>query len=413
MRNGSQTRALAADLVHRVLDGGAYSNVVVRSPTEPLSSQDARFVQRLLYTVLRQLPRIDHTLATYADRPLDRIDEVTRDTLRVGVAEILLLDSSPYAAVDEAVDAVRLRDAPRAAGFVNAVLRKVAARGEAELPSGEKGAALRFGVTEWLYRRLVGIWGKNEAEAFLSASNTPALIGLRMRPEAAFEPGESVPGIPDARWCADPEFAKAAIDARAVTVADPASTAVGWAVDAGPGMRVADLAAAPGGKTLQLADAMEGSGTLVAIDRHERRIRSARHRLSDLGDAVSWLLADARQPPLADGQFDRVLLDAPCTGLGTLRRRPEIKHRLTQMSPAAAGKRQRAMLEAGLALLSPGGRLVYSVCTVFPEETIDVIAGHGGRAPDGLPGRPWGDGLLLAPHTTGTDGMFISVFEHS
>jgi 16S rRNA (cytosine967-C5)-methyltransferase len=71
------------------------------------------------------------------------------------------------------------------------------------------------------------------------------------------------------------------------------------------------------------------------------------------------------------------------------------------------------MLEAGLALLSPGGRLVYSVCTVFPEETIDVIAGHGGRAPDDLPGRPWGDGLLLAPHTTGTDGMFISVFEHS
>jgi 16S rRNA (cytosine967-C5)-methyltransferase len=413
MTDGSQTRALAADLVHRVLDGGAYSNVVVRSATEPLSSQDARFVQRLLYTVLRQLPRIDHTLATYADRPLDRIDEVTRDTLRVGVAEILLLDSSPYAAVDEAVDAVRLRDAPRAAGFVNAVLRKVAARGEAELPSGEKGAALRFGVTEWLYRRLVGIWGTNDAEAFLSASNTPALIGLRMRPEAAFEPGESVPGIADARCCADPEVAKAAIDARAVTVADPASTAVGWAVEAGPGMRVADLAAAPGGKTLQLADAMEGSGTLVAVDRHERRIRSARQRLSDLGDAVSWLLADARQPPLADGRFDRVLLDAPCTGLGTLRRRPEIKHRLTQMSPAAAGKRQRAMLEAGLALLSPGGRLVYSVCTVFPEETIDVIAGHGGRAPDDLPGRPWGDGLLLAPHTTGTDGMFISVFEHS
>ena len=413
MTDGSQTRALAADLVHRVLDGGAYSNVVVRSATEPLSSQDARFVQRLLYTVLRQLPRIDHSLATYADRPLDRIDEVTRDTLRVGVAEILLLDSSPYAAVDEAVDAVRLRDAPRAAGFVNAVLRKVAARGEAELPSGEKGAALRFGVTEWLYRRLVGIWGTNDAEAFLSASNTPALIGLRMRPEAAFEPGESVPGIADARCCADPEVAKAAIDARAVTVADPASTAVGWAVEAGPGMRVADLAAAPGGKTLQLADAMEGSGTLVAVDRHERRIRSARHRLSHLGDAVSWLLADARQPPLADGRFDRVLLDAPCTGLGTLRRRPEIKHRLTQMSPAAAGKRQRAMLEAGLALLSPGGRLVYSVCTVFPEETIDVIAGHGGRAPDDLPGRPWGDGLLLAPHTTGTDGMFISVFEHS
>lgn len=411
MTSGSPTRALAADLVHRVLDGGAYSNVVVRSATEPLSTQDARFVQRLLYTVLRQLPRIDYTLAAYADRPLDRIDEVTRDTLRVGAAEILLLDSSPYAAVDEAVDAVRVRDAPRAAGFVNAVLRKVAARGEADLPSGDEGAALRFGVTVWLYRRLVGIWGKAEAEAFLNASNTPAPIGLRMRPEATSEAGESVPGIPDARWCADPDAVAVAVGAGAATVADPASTAVGWAVDAGPGLRVADLAAAPGGKTLQLADAMAGSGTLVALDRHERRIRSARDRLSRLGDAVSWLLADARRPPLADGRFDRVLLDAPCTGLGTLRRRPEIKHRLTQMSPAAAGKRQRAMLEAGLALLAPGGRLVYSVCTVFPEETIDVVAGPGGRAPGGLPGRPWGGGLLLAPHTTATDGMFISVFE--
>ena len=120
-------------------------------------------------------------------------------------------------------------------------------------------------------------------------------------------------------------------------------------------------------------------------------------------------MADALQPPLAS--MDGVLLDAPCTGLGTLRRRPEIKHRLAANAPFDAGKRQRAMLDAALALLAPGGRLVYSVCTVFAEETVDVVAGRRGRAPADLPGRPFGDGLLLSPHTTGTDGMFICVFD--
>ena len=254
MTDGSASRARAADLAHRVLAGGAYSNVLVRNATSGLSRQDARFVQRLLYTVLRLLPRLDHSIAAYADRPHDRIDSVTLDGLRVGAAELLFLESSPYAAVDAAVDAVRGRGAPRAAGFVNAVLRRMAVEGEADLPPGPEGAAMRLGVTPWLYRRLTDTWGREETEAFLAASNRPARVGLRMSSSALVEAGAPVPGIPGARWCDDPAVVASLVEQRAASVADPASTAVGSVVAAAPGMRVADLAAAPGGKTLHLAD---------------------------------------------------------------------------------------------------------------------------------------------------------------
>ena len=120
---------------------------------------------------------------------------------------------------------------------------------------------------------------------------------------------------------------------------------------------------------------------------------------------------DAQKPPFRARTFDKVLIDAPCTGLGTLRRRPEIRHKLAPDAPQAYGALQRDMLKKALEIVRPGGRLVYSVCTVFPEETIDVVAGLGGRAPEGLVGISLGDGALLAPHITGTDAMFISVFD--
>ncbi len=154
---------------------------------------------------------------------------------------------------------------------------------------------------------------------------------------------------------------------------------------------------------------MEGKGRLIALDRHPRRVATARRRLAKADVHLPWVVADARRPPLMRGRFDRVLLDAPCTGLGTLRRRPEIRHRLTADQPSEAGRRQREMIEAALALLKPDGLLVYSVCTVFPEETTQAIAGLAARPPEDLPGRREGAGWLLAPHLTSSDGMFISL----
>jgi 16S rRNA (cytosine967-C5)-methyltransferase len=185
--------------------------------------------------------------------------------------------------------------------------------------------------------------------------------------------------------------------------------AVGLAVDGQPGLSVLDMAAAPGGKTLHLHDQLQGRGTLIAADRHQRRVLSARRRLRRLNVDLPWLVADGRRLPFAGPTFDRVLLDAPCTGLGTLRRRPEIRHRLQEDAPSRAGELQRELLEAALSVVKPEGFVAYAVCTVFPEETTEVVAGFSAQAPTGLPGRPLGKGWLLGPHLTGSDGMFISL----
>ena len=138
-------------------------------------------------------------------------------------------------------------------------------------------------------------------------------------------------------------------------------------------------------------------------------MQSARRRLLRHGADPSWVVADGRRLPFEASTFDRVLLDAPCTGLGTLRRRPEIRHRLQEDSPARAGELQRELLEAALTVVRRGGVVTYAVCTVFPEETIEVVADLAAEPPTGLPGRPFGKGWLLGPHLTDSDGMFISL----
>ncbi|MEA3511130.1 MAG: methyltransferase domain-containing protein, partial [Actinomycetota bacterium] len=162
---------------------------------------------------------------------------------------------------------------------------------------------------------------------------------------------------------------------------------------------------------LHLSDLLGGQGTIVGMDRNAGRLASAQRRLVRLGADAWWVIGDAMKPPFARASFDRILLDAPCTGLGTLRRRPEIRHRLRPESAAEAGRVQRQMLEAAISLLRPGGRLVYSVCTVTPEETANVVAGIDSHAPEGLPGSAIDGGILLAPHVSASDGMFVAVID--
>ena len=406
MKRGVETRIVAATLVQRILDEGAYSNVVVRTGTRDLEHRDGAFVQRLVYATIRYLTRIDRTIRAFASRP---VDEVVLPVLRIGVAEILFTDGDGYAAVDSAVEAVRAAGAPRAAGFVNGVLRNVARKGEPDLPPGSAGEALRFGVPVWLYESLVDAHGAEAATAFLQASNQPAKVGVRDRSDIA--PGVPVAGVDGAYVIDDVGKYRKEIEDGRLVVSDPSSTAVAAAVDPQPGDRVLDLAAAPGGKTMYLWDLMKGEGMLVAMDRHGRRAASAKRRLDRVGADAHWVIGDAAAPPLRPGTFDRILLDAPCTGLGTLRRRPEIRHRIDETSADRSGRAQRKMLEAAVGLLRPGGRLVYSVCTVTAEETAGVVDGMGAGPPEGFPGMEMAGGILLAPHLTGTDGMFISVIE--
>ena len=406
MKRGVEARVIAATILERVLREGAYSNVLVRTATEDLQRRDAVFVQLLVYTAIRYRERIDRTIDALSSRP---VDDVVRSVLQIGVAEILFTDGEPHAVVDSAVEATRALDVPRASGFVNGILRNVARSGEPALPEGPAGEALRLGVPEWLYRDLGEAYGVEAAADFFEASNLATRVGVRRR--SGGTPGEPVPGVADAYMLDGIAGHRDAIASGAIVVADPSSTAVALAVDPKPGDRVIDLAAAPGGKTLHLWDLMDGDGMVVGMDRHVRRAVTARRRIDRLAEGIRWVIGDAESPPFPEASFDRVLLDAPCTGLGTLRRRPEIRHRIDEASVANAAALQRRMLKAALRLVRPGGRLVYSVCTITPEETVSVVAGTGSRAPDGLPGLALDGGILLGPHLTGSDGMFVAVID--
>jgi 16S rRNA (cytosine967-C5)-methyltransferase len=406
MKRGVEARVVAATLLQRIINEGAYSNVVIRTGTEDMERRDALFVQLLVYTAIRYLRRIDRTIDQRVSR---EVDTVVRDILRIGVAEVLFTDGEPHAVVDSAVEATRALDVPRASGFVNGVLRAVQRKGEPPIPDGPSGEALRLGVPQWLYLDLVSAYGVDTATAFLESSNLPTRIGVRRR--SGEPPGRPVRGIDDAFVLDDIAAHRRAIADGELVISDPSSTAVAAALEPKPGDRILDLAAAPGGKTLHLSDLVSGRGRIVAMDRHERRAGIARQRTQRWGTGIEWVVGDAVAPPFAEATFDRVLLDAPCTGLGTLRRRPEIRHRIEDGSAARAGRLQRRMLEAALPLLREGGRLVYSVCTVTPEETTEVVEGTGSRAPAGVPGAALAGGVLLAPHITGSDGMFVAVID--
>lgn len=396
MKPGVAARLHASAIVAQVLDEGAHSNLLLDRDL-PLRPVERASTHRLVMDTLRWLVWTDQVLAGASRVPIADLDPEVRSALRVGITE-LLLGGDAHGVVDSTVEAVRKGGAGRAAGFVNAVLRTVT---RTEQPIPDPAAAV--GAPVWIRDRLAAQWSTEEADAFLGATLEPAPIMVRVRPGETLPVGEPVEGIVGA-WVVPTRA-----DVARHMVMDAASTAAALAVGAGPGDAVLDVAAAPGNKTLALVDAMEGGGFLVATDRNPERVAVARRRLVAAGAEVSWVVADGTMAPFSAGSFDRILLDAPCTGLGTLRRRPEIKLRLDEDSPGRMAELQRRLVTASLPLLRPGGRLVYSVCTVFAEETTAIATEFGGRPPHGLPGRVWGGGLLLAPHLTASDGMFITL----
>ena len=399
------TRAIAAQVLIRIRDEGAYSNVVLPQATADLKSADRAFVYSLVTGVLRHQRQVDELIKRASSRPVAELDPEVSAILEVAGAE-LLTDTRGvvYATVNESVEAVRHLGKPKAASFVNAILRRLVRE---RAPAGAIESAMGWSVPDWLFERMREDHGPQEAARMLAGLRTPAPgIPIRVRPgHSVPENATAVEGIVSAYYLAAPPTKSGPV------IADAASTAVGNAVAAKPGQRVLDMAAAPGGKTIHLWDQIQPGGELVAVDSHSRRIRSARRRLGRYDISPSWVRADGTRAPFVDHSFDVVLVDAPCTGLGTLRRRPEIAMRLESGSPERLARQQRALLAEAWRVARPGGRIVYSVCTVFAAETVDVVADYPGRAPENLPGRVWGNGKLLSPHTTGTDGMFITVID--
>lgn len=383
-------RIAASRALGRVVREGAWSNVVTRTEADRAGA-DLAAVQGIVLDVLRQLPVLDRAIEGAASRPIAEIDPSVLDLLRVALGEIAGGRTPMPLVVDGTVHAVRdVR--PRAVGFVNAVLRRVGS----DRPAATTIADI--GIPEYVDEALRHVLDPAQVDAFWWASQEPPPVGLRSKTPV---PGaSSVEGIPGAWLWTDGK------PPEGLAVQDSASVAVGEAVAAEPDQWVLDTAAAPGGKTAHLLEQVGPAGWVVATDRSRRRVRDASRRVP----TASWLIADGTVLPFAESTFDRVLVDAPCSGLGTLRRRPEIRYRVTPDEITRLATVQREMLTEALRVIRPGGRVVYSVCTVTPQETIDVVSGLGGRPPEGLPGTAFGDGWLMAPHLGPTDGMFVCLF---
>lgn len=429
------TRAVAVRALVRIEDG-AFANVALPAALRQ-SDLDPRAraqVTDLVYGTVRWQRTLDHFVAPCVDRALGRLDPPVRAALRLGAYQ-LWSGVPAHAAVGETVAAVGLV-APRAKGFVNAVLRKLAAAPLPwPLPEDDSVASIgvRTSLPDWIVERLLADLGPADALATMETLNEPAAVTLRVNPRRATVDGverELVDAgahvtrgdlVPDAllvTGSGDVGALACVRDGRA-TPQDQASQAVAAIVAATSDERVLEVGAAPGGKATALGEAVDGRGLVVAADLHPARtamVRAATRRLRL--DTVVALVADGRRLPLRPGAFDAVLLDAPCSGLGVLRRRPEARWRLQPAAITELAALQRDLLGAAAAAVRPGGRLVYSVCTLSDAETVAVDEWAATALPDFRalppPAPPWqsvGRGARLLPSAADTDGMYCLVLE--
>jgi 16S rRNA (cytosine967-C5)-methyltransferase len=429
----------------RAVRGGALAGPAFDAAAARLDPRERAWAQELVYGTLRLRGRLDHRIAELSSRPLDRLDADTLDVLRLGVYQLTEMGGVPaYAAVSQSVELIK-RSARSAAGFVNGVLQSLRrAGGESTFPSFEDdplahlstwGSHPRWLLARWLARR-----GPDATRRLVEANNRTPQLYLRLlgdtaaareRLMAAGAIVEDVEHAPRAVRLVDAAAAggvAAALEAAPVIVQDPAAGLVASWVGAPPGGVVLDLAAAPGGKALALAHDAPAAGPalVVAADVSAGRLARLVDNVARLerppaagGSArravLAPVVADARRPPFR--QADAVLLDAPCTGTGTLRRHPDGRWRLRPDDVVALVALQAALLDAAAGLVKRGGLLVYATCSLEPEENEEQVSTFLRRHPEfrieaGPPlrhGVVRGDGLLeVLPQEHGWDGAFAA-----
>ncbi len=374
---------------------GTLADALATPELDRLDERDRGLLHELVLGTLRRRGWLDHVLSALASRPLGRLDPGILDVLRLAAYQLLYTRVPAHAALSEAVDLAREVE-PRATGFTNAVLRRLQREGPppAADPVREPLAWLTTAgsLPHWLAERWLARLGPERAIA-----RARALLEL---PPTHFRVHPRVEDVP--AWLSAvglrvrPTFVPGALELLEGRLAPLAAEGLVYVQDAGaqlvahlsatPG-RVLDACAAPGGKSLLLAQ-IEGVTCVVAAEASLRRVRTLERLRARWGATrVLVLAADARRPPFRTA-FDCVLLDAPCSGLGTLARHPDIRWRVQAGDLARHAERQGSMLEAVAGLVRPGGRLVYATCSVEPEENEDVVRPFLARHPDFAPERP-------------------------
>ena len=354
------------------IEHGAYANLVLPSllGSSGLSTRDRAFTTDLVYGTTRMRRACDWLIGPHVHRPLD--DDV-RSALRLGAYQLAVAGTSPHAAVAATVDAAP----PRARGLVNAVLRKVASA----LPPAWPDEATELSYPDWIVERLSADLGPAPALAALAEMNRPARAAHR----------------------ADGY------------VQDEASQWVAALVEAEAGDRVGDVCAAPGGKATGIAGAASPPQLVVAGDVREARAGVVAANAARLGlSNLAVVVADGRRVPVRQAALDRVLVDAPCSGLGALRRRPDARWRIHPDDVTRLARLQRELLTTASSAVRVGGTVVFSVCTTTMDETVRIDDWLAEHHPELValepPDPPWarcGRGALLLPQAAGTDGMYV------
>lgn len=396
----SRARRAAYEVLLRVFEQDAYADRAFRSAADGLDERERAFAQRLAYGSVQRVRTLDHAIEKLGRRPVRKLDPPVRAALRLGAYQLGYTETAPHAAVNESVELVRRARLERAVPFTNAVLRRLG-DGIRPLLESLPDGPLKESYPDWIHDVFVRVLGEEGALALMRTMNEPLETVVRLvRGDAP--PGAEPTDVPGAYRVERVD--EALVAEGRIWPQSRGSQLAGLCVGEQDGERVLDLCAAPGGKTGQLR------GAVAAVEIDPARARELRENLAATGrDDVTVVEADATNlPPELDG-FDRALVDAPCSGLGVLAQRPDLRWRAT-----ALPELQLALLRSAAGRVRPGGTIVYSVCTLNPDECEAIVDASGLRVvPLGEewpafahPTRP--EFLLTLPHVHGTSGFFIA-----
>ncbi len=396
----SAARRVAYEVLLRVFEQEAYADRVFRSTATDLDERERAFAQRLSYGAVQRVRTLDYAIDTLGKRPVRKLDPPVRAALRLGAYQLGYTDTAPHAAANESVELVRRARLERAVPFTNAVMRRLTEGMRALLDSLPDGA-LKESYPDWIAETFERDLGRDGALALMRAMNEPLETVVRVvrgEPPLGAEPTD-LPGAFRVDRVDD-----LAVEEGRIWPQSRGSQLAGLVVGSQEGERVLDVCSAPGGKTSQLR------GEVTAVELDPNRASELRENLARLGAAnVTVVEADGTKLPAELTGFDRALVDAPCSGLGVLGQRPDLRWRAAPLPEL-----QLALLRAAAERVKPGGTIVYSVCTLNADENEAVVEASG------LEVVPLGDEwpryahprlpqfLLTLPHVHGTSGFFIS-----